>query len=72
MNEVTNFMYYMFNKWSLEESKHIYGVMLGNHIWEKWNEVVRFGDGDQLRFYANLDNKCRQQIVYRANELYNK
>lgn len=72
MNEVTNFMYYMFNRWSLTESKLIYGESLGSHIWGKWNEVVRFGDGDQLRFYANLDKECRQKLVDRANEIYNK
>jgi hypothetical protein len=71
-NEVTNFMYYMFNRWSLAESRYIYGASLGEHIWEKWNEVARFGNGDQLCFYASLDNDCKQKLVDRANELYNK
>ena len=71
-NEVDNFMLYMFNKWCLNECRYLFGNNLGDHIWRKWHGVVREGCGDQLLFYANLDKKCRQKIVDRANELYNK
>lgn len=71
-NLVTYFMWYMMNKWCLDESKHVYGDNLGEHIWGKWNDVVRFGDGDQLRFYGNLDTVCRNKLVARALEFYNK
>lgn len=65
-------MYYMFNRWCRDEAVKIYGTNLGNHVWQKWVDVVRFGDGDQLRFYANLDNECRRKLIDRANEIYDK
>lgn len=65
-NEVTNFMYYMFNKWSLNESRHLFGESLGLHIYNKWTDTR-----NTLYWYANLDKKCRQTIVNRANEIYN-
>ena len=66
-NEVTNFMYYMFNKWNVNEAKLLFGENLGSHIFDKWQHYT-----DQLYWYAELDNECRQKIVDRANELYNK
>lgn len=69
-NEVTSFMLYMFNQWSLAESRSLFGNNLGDHVWSKFHETVRAGGGDHLRFYANLDNDCRQKLVNRANELY--
>ena len=71
-NLVTYFAWYMFNRWSLDEATLVFGDDLGNHIWEKWNEVVRFGDGDQLRFYCNLDTVCRNKLVHRALDIYCK
>lgn len=69
-NEVTRFMWYMFNKWCKNEAIRIFGENLGNHIWDKWSEIIRFGCGDNLYFYAQLDNDCRQKLVDRANEVY--
>ena len=71
-NIVTYFMWYMFNKWCLDEAKLIFGNSLGEHIWEKWCDRVFTGDGDQLRFYGNLDTVCRNKLVARALEFYNK
>ena len=70
-NEVTNFMFYLFNKWCKEEAIRLYGNNLGNHIFNKW-VWYRENGGDQLEWYANLDNQCQRKIVDRANELYNK
>ena len=70
-NTVTFFMWYMYNKWSLEESKRIYGDNLGEHIYNKWVEVVGSCNGDNLRFYANLDTKSRNLLVQRALDVYN-
>lgn len=67
MNEVTNFMWYMFNKWTPYEAQTVFGENLGLHIYNKWVESK-----NTLYWYANLDNKCRQMVVDRANELYNK
>lgn len=70
-NLVTYFAWYMFNKWSLDEAKLVFGNDLGEHIWGKWNDVVRLGDGDQLRFYCNLDTVCRNKLVQRALDIFN-
>ncbi len=72
MKDIMNLGYYLYNKWSLGESKKIFGKNLGLHVWERWNEVVRFGCGDHIYWFMNLDEGCRQKIVDRANELYNK
>lgn len=67
MNEVTNFMYYVYNRWSEEESKHIFGEDLGNHIFKKWQKQ---GYGKELLWYSELDRECKDKLVARANELY--
>ena len=71
-NCVDNFMYYMCNRWCHEEAVRLFGENLGNHIWEKWVDIVRFGCGDQLTFYANIDKECRKKLGNRANEIYDK
>ncbi len=68
-NEVTNFMYYMYNRFSLAESKCIYGDLLGEHIYNKYIDCLN-KDLGELRFYAELDNVCRRKLVDRANEIY--
>lgn len=70
-NEVTNFMLYMTNKWSKEEAKLLFGDDLGMHVFKKWEQQLTLHRGDLL-WYAGLDNACRQKVVDRANELYNK
>ena len=62
-------MYYIFNRWSEAESVRIYGTNLGQHIWKKYIEYQERHLGE-LRFYAELDNVCRQKLVDRADELY--
>ena len=69
MNEVTNFMYYMFNKWCYDECIKLFGQNLGSHIWKKYEDNE---SSDKLYWYASLDNKCRQKLVDRANEIYRK
>lgn len=71
-NLVTYFMWYMYNKWNAAEAKIIFGEILGNHIYKKWIDIVRYGDGDQLRFYANLDIVSRNKLVERALYYYDK
>ena len=66
-NEVTNFMYYIFNRWNMEEAKQLFGDSLGKHIWKKYNKY-----NSHLYWYSELDNDCRQKLVDRANEIYAK
>lgn len=70
-NEVTNFLFYIYNKWSKEESVRLFGNDLGNHIFNKWIDCFSCSDRT-MYWYANLDNTCRRKIVDRANEMYNK
>ena len=69
MNEVTNFMYYIYCRWSLEEAIKIYGEDLGNHIWDKWCQCLDLDDPTMM-WYASLDTKCKGLVVARANEMF--
>lgn len=68
MNEVTNFMLYMYNRWSQSEAINVFGGSLGLHIWNKWIKCREDGV-DILYWYSELDNVCREKLVSRANEL---
>ena len=67
MNEVTNFMFYLYNKWNEYEADSVFGKDLGHHIWNKW-----INRSDSLLWYSDLDNQCKQKLVDRANEIYAK
>jgi hypothetical protein len=67
MNEVTNFMLYVYNKWDPSEAENLFGESLGEHIFEKWVNRI-----DALLWYSELDKECRQKLVDRANEIYAK
>lgn len=66
-NEVTNFMLYMYNKWSEDEAKTVFGEILGKHIFGKWRDAY---NDRTMYWYSNLDNVCKQKLVDRANEIY--
>lgn len=68
-NEVTNFMYYIFNRWTERESRMLFGDSLGEHVWKKYLCYMNSGFGE-LKFYAELDSACKQKMVDRANEIY--
>lgn len=70
-NSVTNFMYYIFNRWSEQEAINLYGEALGRHIWGKYVDYIERNLGE-LRFYAELDVRCKNIIVERADEIYGK
>lgn len=69
-NQVTNFMYYMYNCWNRTEAIDLFGKDLGDHIYNKWLHH-RNGLGD-LYWYSELDNECRSKIVERADATYGK
>ena len=68
-NEVTKFMWYMYNRWGLEEAVRLFGENLGLHI---FNKKINMHDKgyDILYWYGDLDETCRQKLVDRANEIY--
>lgn len=64
---VENFMYYMYNQWDEDESRKVFGKIMGDHLWAKWCT-----SSDELRWFAYLDDANRTKIIERANEVYNK
>lgn len=69
-NAVSSFFYYMWNAWSKEECKVVFG---GDylHFWEKWNAQAENSiHGAAERFYAELSECNRTLLVERAVSLY--
>lgn len=68
MNEVTNFMYWCYNKLNEQELIAVFGQNLGKHLFQKWAAFKC----DSLRWYADLDRASKQKVVDRANHFYGK
>ena len=69
-NAVSSFFYYMWNAWSKEECKVVFG---GDylHFWEKWNAQAENSIyGAAERFYTELSECSRTLLVERAVSLY--
>lgn len=69
-NEVTHFMWYMYNHWSITEAKTIFGDNLGEHIWNKWLDSFELSNDHTMYWYAQLDENCRNLIVEHSKTLY--
>ena len=69
-NEVTNFLYYIYNRWNADEAKNVFGDNLGEHIYNKFQSYNN--ESGALYWYSELDKECRQKLVDRANEIYNR
>lgn len=71
-NDATSLMFYMWNRWCLEECKIVFKDGDWNHFWNKWcgynSEYGRFGAVED--FYASLTNDNRDKLVKRACEMY--
>ena len=69
-NAVSSFFYYMWNAWSEDECKVVYGEMY-RHFWGKWSQMTDKGAfGAAERFYAELTDHYREKLVERAVSLY--
>ena len=69
-NTVSSFFYYMWNAWSEEECKAVYGNMYP-HFWEKWCVATDKGTfGAAERFYLELSEDNRRLLVERAVSIY--
>lgn len=69
-NAVSSFFYYMWNAWSKEECKVVFGGMY-LHFWDKWSGLADkaiFGAAE--RFFAELSENYQKQLVGRAVALY--
>ena len=68
-NAVSSF-FYMWNAWSEEECKAVYGNMYP-HFWEKWCVATDKGTfGAAERFYLELSEDSRRLLVERAVSIY--
>lgn len=66
-NTVSSFFYYMWNAWSEEERKAVYGGMYP-HFWEKWCVATDKGTfGAAERFYLELSEDNRRILVERPS-----
>lgn len=69
-NSVSSFFFYMWNTWSEEECKAVYGSEY-THFWNKWCHHARnTAWGAAEKFYAELTAHNRQKLVKRSCELY--
>lgn len=73
-NYVSSFFYYMWNAWCESECETVFGGMYW-HFWEKWCAITTkyettHGAGE--RFYAELSESNREQLVNRACEVYER
>lgn len=67
---MSSFFYYMWNAWSEDECKVVYGEM-SRHFWRKWSQMTDKGAfGAAERFYAELTDHYREKLVERAVSLY--
>ena len=69
-NAVSSFFYYMWNAWSMEECKTVFGDKY-RHFWDKWSALADkaiFGAAE--RFFAELSENYQKLLVERAVTLY--
>jgi len=72
-NDVTSFMFYMWNRWSEEECKIAFKDGDYNHFWNKWCEAYDTMNGPRGAaelFYMMLSDTNRDKLVKRALECY--
>lgn len=71
-NKATSLLFYMWNRWCLDECKIAFKGGDWNHFWNKWCGYCemhgRFGAVEH--FYAELTNDNRDKLVKRACEMY--
>ena len=70
VNAVSSFFYYMWNAWSKEECKVVFGGMY-LHFGDKWSGLADNAIfGAAARFFAELSENNQKQLVERAVVLY--
>lgn len=73
-NDVSSFMYYMWNHWSEQECKEVWKDDDYSHFWKKWcalsEKYSRFGAAEE--FYAELSDHNQDKLVRRALECYER
>lgn len=73
-NDVTSFMYYMWNAWCKTECEKVFAGHGVDHFWSKWIGYNRHNEGYGAveEFFANLSENYQDMLVKRATEVYNR
>lgn len=72
-NDVTSFMFYMWNAWCEEECQEAFNDGDWKHFWSKWCHCCNKMDsawGATERFYSELSDFNRNRLVRRALAVY--
>ena len=71
-NQVTAFMFYMWNAWCESECRLVWKDGNWKHFWDKWCGICKaYGTyGAAERFYAELSHGNRNLLVQRAVECF--
>lgn len=65
-NIVSSFFFYMWNGWSMEECKIVFGTD-GKHFWSKWCSFSTPSPlGAAECFYSSLSKDAREKLVKQA------
>lgn len=75
-NDVTSFLYYMWNAWNKEECAIAFNKSQCGwlHLWKKWEHYSNINNryGAVEEFFANLDETNQDLLVERAVTVYNR
>lgn len=72
MEQVSRYLYYMWNKWCLRECEDIWPGHMAKHVWDKWlSQCVKHGAfGGAATFWAELDNSSRKALWNHIEQTY--
>lgn len=65
LDAVNCLFYYMWNNWDENECHKIFGKVMGDHYYSKWNVY----DGNFERLWANMSDEYREKLLNRAIEV---
>ena len=73
-SQIDCYLYFMWNAWSKERCIEMYGKVMGEHFWAKWNKLYETytAIGAPAPFYSELGFEARNTIVQYAFNYYNK
>jgi len=72
MESISLFLYFMWNRWSLQECEAVWPNHMSKHYWEKWQaQCIKYGPfGGAATFWAELDNTARKTLWSHIESTY--
>ena len=73
MDHINAYMKFMYNQWTEQICRAIFGTQLGDHIWSKWLGFREYQGIESAIFnmWFALDRECTYKILNFAFEYYN-